>query len=85
MSPGEFRLIHHLAFPEGESVNDRIPQNLCTICNISFDAVVCMVQKDVVVVKHQIAIHLQRSKAGQLGKGQVVPVSYTHLTLPTKA
>lgn len=28
-APGQFRLIHHLSCPRGESVNDSIPANLC--------------------------------------------------------
>ena len=30
-NPGEFRLIHHLSHPEGSSVNDHIPHELCTV------------------------------------------------------
>ena len=40
----EFRLIHHLSYPAGESVNGRIPQELCTVWYTSFDAAVCMVR-----------------------------------------
>ena len=40
-----FRLIHHLSYPEGTSVNDVIPQELCSLCYTSFDEVVCMVRK----------------------------------------
>ena len=29
--PGEFRLIHHLSYPYGESVNDGIPRELATV------------------------------------------------------
>ena len=29
--PGEFCLIHHLSFPEGTSVNDAIPPELCSV------------------------------------------------------
>ena len=43
-TPGEFRLIHHLSFTAGGSVNDRIPQKLCSIQYTLFDAAVCMVQ-----------------------------------------
>ena len=28
---GEFRLIHHLSYPEGDSVNDHIPKDLCSV------------------------------------------------------
>lgn len=30
-APGEYRLIHHLSFPLGSSVNDGIPKELCTV------------------------------------------------------
>ncbi|XP_070608807.1 uncharacterized protein [Erythrolamprus reginae] len=42
---GEFRLIHHLSFPKGESVNDFIPDELCSVRYASFDAAVTMVRK----------------------------------------
>ena len=29
---GEFRLIHHLSYPEGNLVNEAITQELCTVC-----------------------------------------------------
>ena len=29
--PGEFRLVHHLSYPAGESVNDTNPQELCSL------------------------------------------------------
>ena len=29
--PNAFRLIHHLSFPKGESINDAIPKELCTV------------------------------------------------------
>lgn len=43
-TPNEFRLIHHLSFPEGESVNDNIDPALCTVHYTSFDEAVHMVQ-----------------------------------------
>lgn len=30
-NPGEFRVIHHLSFPENPSINDGIPDYLCTV------------------------------------------------------
>ena len=42
--PGEFRLIHHLSYPEGESVNDYIDPKLCSVQYTKFDAAVQMVQ-----------------------------------------
>ncbi|XP_061485677.1 uncharacterized protein LOC133386068 [Rhineura floridana] len=41
---GEFRLIHHLSHPRGQSVNDFIPDSLCTVHYTSFDAAVRMVR-----------------------------------------
>lgn len=43
-TPGEFRLIHHLSFPEGESVNDFIDPELCTVQYTSFDEAIHMIQ-----------------------------------------
>ena len=40
---GEYRLIQRLSYPEEESVNDAIPEELCTVCYASFDEVVHMV------------------------------------------
>ena len=42
--PGSFRLIHHLSFPAGESVNDFIDRKLCSVQYTSFDEAVHMVQ-----------------------------------------
>ena len=44
-TPGEFRLILHLSYPDGGSVNDAIPQELCTICYTSFDEAVSIVRR----------------------------------------
>ena len=41
---GEFRLIHHLSFLEGESVNDAIPGELCSVRYTSFDEAVKMIR-----------------------------------------
>lgn len=35
--PGEFRLIHHLSYPEEASVNDWIPAHLCSVKYASLD------------------------------------------------
>lgn len=43
-TPNEFCLIHHLSFPEGESVNDNIDPTLCTVHYTSFDEAIQMVQ-----------------------------------------
>lgn len=37
---GKFRLIHHLSFPKGGSVNDAIDQGECSVTYTSFDAAV---------------------------------------------
>ena len=44
-TPGQFRLIQHLSFPEGASVNDAIPQEFCTVRYTSFDEAVRMVRQ----------------------------------------
>ena len=42
--PGEFRLIHHLSYPSGKSLNDFIDAKLCSVQYTSFDEAVHMVQ-----------------------------------------
>ena len=42
-TPGEYCLIHHLSYLDGDSVNDRIPSQLCTVRYTSFDTVIRMV------------------------------------------
>ena len=42
-SPGEFRLIHHLSFPKGASVNDGISHENSTVCYANIgDAIRCI-------------------------------------------
>lgn len=36
-APGQFRLIHHLSYPKGDSVNDGIPAQLCSVRYTSLD------------------------------------------------
>lgn len=43
--PGKFRLIHHLSFPKGGSVNDAKDQGECSVTYTSFDAAVGWVQR----------------------------------------
>ncbi|XP_077338353.1 uncharacterized protein LOC143983017 [Lithobates pipiens] len=43
--PGKFRLIHHLSFPKGGSVNDFIDPEACTVSYTSFDAAVRWVRR----------------------------------------
>ena len=40
---GSFRLIQHLSFPQGDSVNDFIDQRLCSVNYSSFDHAVDMI------------------------------------------
>ena len=42
---GEYRPIQHLYYPEGESVNDPIPQEPCAVHYTSFYEVVHMVHR----------------------------------------
>ena len=42
---GQFRLIHHLSFPEGASINDNIPQEQCSVSYASVDDAVQLVQQ----------------------------------------
>lgn len=39
-APGQFRLIHHLSYPKGESVNDNVPTHLCSVRYTSLDEAV---------------------------------------------
>ncbi|OCT57189.1 hypothetical protein XELAEV_18003887mg [Xenopus laevis] len=43
--PGSFRLIHHLSFPSGDSVNDGIGRELSSVSYASFDNAVAVVQR----------------------------------------
>lgn len=43
--PNKFRLIHHLSFPKGSSVNDGIDREFCSVCYASLDAAVSWVRK----------------------------------------
>ncbi|XP_075128011.1 uncharacterized protein LOC142201079 [Leptodactylus fuscus] len=38
--PNKFRMIHHLSFPEGSSVNEGIDPELCSVVYTSFDAAI---------------------------------------------
>ena len=44
-TPGEYRMIHHLSYPPGESVNDFIDPALCSVQYTSFDEAVKLVQE----------------------------------------
>lgn len=41
---GEYRLIHHLSYPKGDSVNDFIDPELCSVQYTSFDQAIKLVQ-----------------------------------------
>ena len=41
---GKYSLIHHLLYPEGDSDNDAIPQELCSGHYTPFDTAVCMIR-----------------------------------------
>ena len=43
-SPGEYRLIHHLSYPSGNSVNDYIDPKTCSVIFLNFDEAIYMVQ-----------------------------------------
>ena len=43
--PSEFRLIHHLSYPPGDSVNDNIDPSFCSVQYTKFDNAVKIVQK----------------------------------------
>ena len=42
---GEYKLIHHLSYPEGTPVNDGIAHKYCSVQYTSFDEAVHLVQK----------------------------------------
>lgn len=43
--PGEFRLIHHLSYPDRSSINDGIPHELCTVQYQSIHDAILAIQK----------------------------------------
>ena len=43
-SEGEFRLIHHLSYPEGYSINDSIPREFCSVSYASIDEAIKIVK-----------------------------------------
>lgn len=43
--PGEFRMIHHLSFPQGGSVNDFIPQEFCSVNYATVDNAVQIIRR----------------------------------------
>lgn len=43
--PGKFRMIHHLSYPQGDSVNDFIDPKLCSVEYTKFDRAVDIIQE----------------------------------------
>ena len=43
-SPGDYRLIHHLSYPSGKSINDFIDPKICSVQYTDFDEAVFMIQ-----------------------------------------
>ena len=43
--PGEFRMIHHLSYPHGDSIKDQIDPNRCTVKYAKFDDAITIVQQ----------------------------------------
>lgn len=43
--PNKFRVIHHLLFPEGKSLNDQIPEEMCSVEYASFEDAIKLVRK----------------------------------------
>ncbi|KAJ1151027.1 hypothetical protein NDU88_003814 [Pleurodeles waltl] len=55
--PGQFRLIHHLSFPEGTSVNDNIPEEACAVGYATLDDAIDIIKtagKDTLLAKADI-------------------------------
>ena len=44
-APGEFRIIQHLSSPEGNSINDSIPEELCSVHYQNINDAVKLVQE----------------------------------------
>lgn len=42
---GEFRLIHHLSYPEGDSINHNIPKEFCTVQYQSVDTAITIIKQ----------------------------------------
>ncbi|XP_078333005.1 uncharacterized protein LOC144625574 [Crassostrea virginica] len=44
-APGEFRLIHHLSFPEGDSINSNIPKEMTAVSYQSIDTAISLIKQ----------------------------------------
>ncbi|CAJ0966601.1 unnamed protein product [Ranitomeya imitator] len=43
--PGSFRMIHHLSYPVGQSLNDEVDKTMCSVTYSSFDGALDMLRK----------------------------------------
>lgn len=43
-TPGDFRLIHHLSFPAGSSINDGIPENFSSVSYATINDAICQIK-----------------------------------------
>lgn len=44
-NPGEFRMIHHLSYPKGSSINDHIPDQYCSVQYQSIDHAIAAIKR----------------------------------------
>lgn len=44
-APNDFRLIHHLSYPEGDSINSHIPKEMTTVSYQSIDTAVALIKQ----------------------------------------
>lgn len=44
-NPGEFRMIHHLSYPKGSSINDHIPAQYCSVQYQSIDHAIAAIKQ----------------------------------------
>ena len=44
-APGEFRLIHHLSFPEGDAINSNIPKEMTAVSYQSIDTAISLIKQ----------------------------------------
>ena len=52
--PGEFRLIHHLSFPEGKSINSHIPQIASSVHYANIDDAIRLIRRGCALAKTDI-------------------------------
>jgi hypothetical protein len=70
-NPGDFRVIHHLSFPENASINDGIPDHLCTVQYQTVDDAIklvkfygknCLMQKQILRIVSKLYPYTQMTK-----------------------